>query len=56
MAEPQKKAKSDIQSGIDRDQYVEEVLGGQPPIKTIDQIEKQNTPGTYKNAVMKSSN
>lgn len=44
MAEPQAKAKSDVKSGNTVDQYAEKILGGIPSKKSVEEIEKVNTP------------
>lgn len=38
------KAKSDLKSGVDFKSYTASILGGNPPKKCVEQIEKENTP------------
>ena len=45
MAEKQAKAKSDVKSGNENKQFATSVLGGFPEKKSVEQIEKANTPG-----------
>lgn len=44
MAEAQAKAKSDVKSGNELGKYAETVLGGMPPKKSQEEIDKVNTP------------
>lgn len=43
MADTPKKANTDIKSGVTNDKYVSS-LGGQPPKKSVDEVEKANRP------------
>lgn len=45
MAEKQVVAKSDVKSGLLDQAYADKVLDGIPPKKSVDEIEKVNTPG-----------
>jgi hypothetical protein len=45
MADTAKKANSDIKSGVTNKNYVP-IIGGQPPKKSVDEIEKVNKPKT----------
>jgi len=38
------KAKSSVDSGVDNRNFIQKVLGGNPPTKNVEEIEKVNRP------------
>jgi len=45
--------KSDVKSGLENEKYAEQVLDGIPTKKSVDEIEKVNTPGKAPGSIRK---
>jgi hypothetical protein len=44
-------AKSSVKSGLENDEYASKILGGTPPKKSVEEIEKVNTPKNAPNSI-----